>query len=340
MMKEFDMDLYQGNIVTSRIRLARNVRGYPFHISNPIVAKEISRKVYRALVKTDTFNLYHMENLSTIKAEAMKERHLISQNLIDNSSCGAVLINQDESVSVMVNEEDHIREQCFMRGLRLTEAYQHLLKIDDDLSKNLDIAFDRKYGYLTACPTNLGTGMRASVMMFLPALTESGKIGALIAETSKLGLTVRGLYGEGSGSEGFMYQISNEVTLGVSEEEIISEVEKTVLEICAAERDEMERLYVRNELKTMDKTRKSFGILTNAVMLDYSEFLMHIAQVKLGAMLGMIPISAEDFEVIDDLIVKVRPANVCEQYGKKLSALNRDLFRAEIVGKKLLKIKE
>jgi protein arginine kinase len=268
----------------------------------------------------------------------MKERHLISSNLIENASCGAALINQDESVSIMVNEEDHVREQCFMRGLMLKEAYAKLDKIDDDLSKNLDLAFDKDLGYITACPTNLGTGMRASVMMFLPALSVSGKISALIKETEKLGLTVRGLYGEGSEAEGYMYQISNEVTLGVSEERIIEEVENAVLEICEAERDAGEKTFLENELATMDRARKSFGVLTNAVMLGYSEFLSHIANVKLGAMLGMLNISR--LSEIDDLIIRVRPANVCEQYGKKLSAVNRDLFRAETVGKKLLKLKE
>ena len=331
-------DLYAGNIIMTRIRLARNLSGYPFKISNPQVAKEIVKKVNRALVRTDTFNLFFVSNLSDIKLEAMKERHLVSQNLIENAECGAVLINQDESISVMVNEEDHIREQCFVSGLRLTEAYERLSKVDDDLSKNLDISFDNRFGYITACPTNLGTGMRASVMMFLPALTESGKIGALIREVARLGLTVRGLYGEGSQAEGYIYQISNEVTLGVSEEQILKEVEATVLDICQAERDEMQRIYVRNELKTMDRARKSYGILTNAVMLEYEEFLSHIAQVKLGAMLGMIDIA--DLNAIDELIIRVRPANVCEQYGKRLSAVNRDLFRAEIVSKKLLKIKE
>lgn len=331
-------DLYAGSVIMTRVRLARNISGYPFKITDSETAREVVKKVNRALVKSDTFNLYFMSNLSELKAEAMKERHLISSYLIENKNCGAALINQDESISVMVNEEDHIREQCFIRGLRLTEAYERLDKIDDDLAKNLDIAFDKKFGYLTACPTNLGTGLRASVMMFLPALTESGKISSLIKEVERLGLTVRGLYGEGSDAEGYMYQISNEVTLGVSEKEIINEVEETVLEICQAERDEMERLYVKNELKTMDRARKSFGVLTNAVMLDYGEFLSHIAQVKLGAMLGMIYIN--DLTAIDDLIIRVRPANVCEQYGKRLSALNRDLFRAEIVGKKLLKIKE
>ncbi|MBO5067529.1 MAG: ATP--guanido phosphotransferase [Clostridia bacterium] len=337
-MQAINTDLYQGNIIMSRIRLARNLSGYPFRVSDASVGKEIVKKVNRALVRSDTFNLYFMSNLSEIKLEAMKERHLISSNLIENVSCGAALINQDETVSIMVNEEDHVREQCFMKGLRLAEAYQKLDKIDDDLSKNLDIAFDKNLGYLTACPTNLGTGMRASVMMFLPALSTSGKISALIKETQKLGLTVRGLYGEGSDAEGYIYQISNEVTLGVSEQEIIKEVEQTVLEICQAERDATERLYVKNELATMDRARKSYGVLTNALMLGYGEFLTHIANVKLGAMLGLISIS--DLSAIDDLIIRVRPANVCEQYGKKLSALNRDLFRAEIVANKLSKIKE
>ncbi|MBR2498675.1 MAG: ATP--guanido phosphotransferase [Clostridia bacterium] len=336
-MTTFNPDIYKGNIVMSRVRLARNLRGYPFKINDVRLAKDIVKKVNRALVKTDTFNLYFMSNLSEIKLEAMKERHLISQNLIDNRQCGAALINQDESVSVMVNEEDVIREQCFMRGLRLTEAYKKLDKIDDDLEKNLDLAFDDKLGYLTACPTNLGTGLRASVMLFLPALTESGKIGALEREVSKLGLTVRGHYGEGSDAEGYMYQISNEVTLGVSEYEIIREVEQTVEDICRAERTEMERLYAKNELKTMDKARKSYGVLTNALFLSYGEFLSHIAQVKLSAMMGYFDI--DNIDELDDLIIKTRPANICEQYGKRLSATDRDLYRAEMVGKKLIKLR-
>ncbi len=330
-------DLYLGNIITTRIRLARNVSGYPFHIEDYNLAREIVKKVNRALVRTDTFNLFYVSNLSDIKLESMKEKHLISQNLIENREFGAVLINTDQSISVMINEEDHIREQCFVRGLRLKEAYDTICKVDNDIAKNLEIAFDEKYGYLTACPTNLGTGMRASVLMFLPALTESGKIGALISEANKLGLTVRGLYGEGSEAEGFMYQISNEVTLGVSEEEILSQVEQTVLQICKAERDEMQKLYVRNELSVMDKAHKSFGVLTNSIVLSYSEFLAHISRVKLGAMLGMIEIP--NITEIDDLIVKVRPASLCEAHGKKLSQQNRDLFRAEIVGRALIKMK-
>ena len=330
-------DLYLGNIITTRIRLARNISGYPFHIDDYNEAREIVKKVNRALVRTDTFNLFYVANLTDVKLESMKEKHLISQNLINNREFGAVLINQDQSISVMVNEEDHIREQCFMRGLRLSEAYKTINKVDDDIAKNIELAYSDRYGYLTACPTNLGTGMRASVLMFLPALTESGKIGALISEANKLGLTVRGLYGEGSEAEGFMYQISNEITLGVSEEEVLSLVEQTVLQICKAERDEVEKLYVRNELTVMDSAHKSFGLLTNAIVLSYSEFLSHVSRVKLGAMLGMIQIP--NISEIDDLIIKVRPASLCETHGKKLSKQSRDLFRAEIVGRALLKMK-
>lgn len=327
----------RGNIIMSRVRLARNLNGYPFFISDVPTAKDVVKKVYRALVKSDTFNLCYMSNFSNIKLEAMKERHLISQNLIENKERGAVLINTDETISVMVNEEDIIREQCFVRGLRVGEAYKKLSLVDNELIKNLDIAYSDKWGYLTACPTNLGTGLRASVMMFLPALTESNKIDDLIVEANRLGLTIRGVYGEGSRAEGYTYQISNEVTLGVSETEILNQVEEAVERICVAESQEMQRLFKKNKLSIMDRSKKSFGILTNAVVLTYEEFLRHLAQVKIGAMMGVIDIL--DIEKMDDLTVAVRPANLCERYGKVLSAIDRDLVRAEIVWKQLLKLR-
>ena len=335
-MTELSSELLSGSIVTTRIRLARNLAEAPFKITDERAARGVIKAVERALAGVEDLKLLYVKNLSSIALEAMKERHAISLNLMDNAESGAVLINEDESVSVMVNEEDVIREQCIMKGLRLTEAYRRLESVDDVLSKNLDIAYDDKFGYLTACPTNLGTGMRASVMMFLPALTESGKIKKVKAEIESRGLTMRGLYGEGSRAEGYNYQISNERTLGVSEEEILREVEETVLEICKAERSEMEQLYGKRELIAMDKAKKAFGVLTNAVLLSYDEFLSYAADVKLGAMLGVIGIS--DVEAIDDLIVSVRPANLCEQHGKKLSATDRDLFRAEITAKTLLKL--
>lgn len=331
-------DAFNGIIIKSRVRLARNLEGYPFRIKDPETAREIVKKVNRALIKCGTFNLFFASNLSGIKLEAMRERHLISNELIENRECGAALVNSDETVSVMVCEEDVVREQCFMRGMRLDEAYETLNRIDDELARNLDIAYSDKFGYLTACTTNLGTGLRASVMMFLPALTESGKIGALIESVKRRGLTVRGLYGEGTRAEGYVYQISNEVTLGVSEREIIDQVSGVVDGICVSEREESERLFLgKNNIRTLDTASKAYGILTNSILLPYGEFLERISEVKLGAMLNLIKIS--DVSKLDDLAVSVRPANLCENYGRKLSETDRDLFRAEMVGKTLSKLK-
>ncbi len=332
-----DREILRGTIVTSRVRLARNLKDLPFKINDVALAKEVIKNVNRALVKSETFNLYYMSNLSELTLNSMKEEYLISENLIKNKECGATLINTKKDISVMINEEDVIREQCFMRGLSLNEAYKRLNKVDDELCKNLEIAFDEDLGFLTACATNLGTGLRASVMLFLPALTLSGKINSLNAEISKLGLTVRGAYGEGSSGEGYYYQISNEVTLGIKEEDIIFAVSDAVERICIAEREEKEKLFGKNELKTMDKVKKAFGILTNAVLLSYDEFLEHISEVKLGAMLGFIDIS--NVEKIDDLIFRVRPNSLCMEYGKKLSTVDRDLYRAEVVAKQLLKLR-
>ena len=330
-------DMLKGSVIKSRIRLARNLTGLPFKIRDNSLGREVVKNVNRALIKSDTFNLYYISNFSAYQLEALKERHLISQNLIDNKESGAVLINNNETLSIMINEEDIIREQCFEKGFHLQDCYKKLEKIDDELSKNLDIAFDKRLGYLTACPTNLGTGLRASVMMFLPSLTESGKIEDLAYEVSRLGLTIRGLYGEGSKAEGYMYQISNEVTLGATEEEIIKSVEETVVQIVNAERDESEKIFKKHKLEVMDEAKKSFGVLTNCVLLSYDEFLSRISDVKFGAIMGVLDI--EDIEAIDDLIINVRPANICVKQDKLLSSTDRDLVRAEIVTNKLMKLR-
>ncbi|MBQ9514369.1 MAG: ATP--guanido phosphotransferase [Clostridia bacterium] len=338
MKDDFLPELTKGTIIMSRVRLARNVNSLPFCIEDENSAKEVVKKVYRALSPVDTFNLYYVNNLTDTQLESMKESHLISQNLIDNKKTGAALINGDKSISIMINEEDVIREQCFMRGLKLEEAYQKLQKTDDAITRNIDIAFDEEYGYLTNCISNMGTGLRASVMMFLPALSQSGQIASLMEEMKEIGLTVRGVYGEGSKAEGYIYQISNEITLGVSEEEIIETVESAVIRICDAEQDYSRRIFSKHEIEVLDRAKKSYGILTNAVLLSYSEFLDNVANIKVGAILGLFDLS--DIDGLDDLIVKVRAANLCEHFGKNLSAFDRDLYRAELVGEILTKLKE
>ena len=326
-----DLNLFEGNIITSRVRLARNLTNYPFRIKEYELAQDIAKEIADILFTIDDFTLFFMSDLTELRKQALKERYLISKNLINNSSFGSVLLNKDENISVMINEEDIIREQCIVHGFHLNNAYERLSTIDNELCKSFDIAYNKDYGFLTACPTNLGTGLRASVMLFLPALTKSGKIASSINSLTNMGLTIRGIYGEGSSSEGCIYQVSNEITLGMSSEEIVNLVEDTVLTICKAERLETERIFMSHELQTTDSAKKAYGVLSNAVLLGYDEFLNEISKLKLGAMLGYIDI--DDIGKLDNLIVNVRPANISYVYGKQLSDLERDICRADMVKK-------
>ncbi|MDE6613817.1 MAG: ATP--guanido phosphotransferase, partial [Clostridia bacterium] len=233
-----------GIVVSTRVRLARNLEGYPFpsHLKDEKQAKEIIRLVSSGLSKLDEFRLQYMDEISDEQAVCLMENHLISPKLIKNKRYSAALINREESVSIMINEEDHLREQSIVKGLDLKLAYETMSEIDSHVAKSMKFAFDEQLGYLTACPTNLGTGLRASVMQFLPALTMNGLMPKLIRSINRLGLTVRGLYGEGSDAEGFLYQISNEVTLGVTEEEILRQVGEVVKKVCALEEAERHNL--------------------------------------------------------------------------------------------------
>lgn len=328
---------YDNNIISTRVRLARNIAGEPFLVRHKKKADDVIKLVTSAAGRAESFSLYYLAPMSKLRREALKERYLISSSLIENAAYSAVLVNKDESVSVMIHEEDVIREQCFMRGLRLGEAYKRLDRLDDELAKNISFAFDNKLGYLTACPTNVGTGLRASVMLFLPALSESGKIKEVISEVERLGLTVRGVYGEGSGAEGYMYQISNEITLGVSEDEVVAGVEDSVLRVCEAERITMKTFYSPKLLATENECRRALGILENSVLLSYGEFLGFVSRVKLGISLGFFEFSNP--EAVDDLIFAARPANLSERYKKEMSAQERDYYRADFVKNSIKKIR-
>lgn len=336
-MSSYKPKMYDNNIILTRVRLARNVSGEPFKVTDKRKADAIVSQVYSAASRTEKFKLFHLSVTSPLVKEVLKEKHLISQSLVDNSKFSAVLLNSDETISVMVHEEDVLRQQCFMRGFGLKEAYKRLSALDDALSKNIDFAYDKKLGFLTACPTNLGTGLRASVMMFLPALTESGKIKEVIKEITKLGFTVRGVYGEGSEAEGFIYQISNEVTLGVTEAQVIEGVEDAVLRICEAERITMKEYYSKKLLVTENQCRRALGLLENSVLLTYDEFLYSISRVRLGLSLGFLDF--ENPQAIDDLTVYARPANLCERYERDLSSQERDYYRADFVKNSFKKIK-
>ena len=328
-----------GTVVSTRIRLARNLEGYPFpsHLTGEKQAKEIIRLISSGFSRLDEFRLHYMDAVSDEEAVCMMENHLISPNLIKNKRFSAALINSEQNVSIMINEEDHLREQCIVKGLNLHSAYEKMSEIDTRISKSLQFAYDEQFGYLTACPTNLGTGLRASVMQFLPALTVNGVIPKMLRSISRLGLTVRGVYGEGSDAAGYMYQISNEVTLGVTEEEILSEVEKVVNKVCELEEAERRNLQKGSSaLDIRDECMRSYGILTNCAKLSTSELIKLSANVKLGACLGYLDIA--DVSAIDDLVLKLSPSNITAAAGKSLTATERDVYRAQYCVKELKKM--
>ena len=337
MIELYSPDLIiNSNVITTRIRLARNLSGYPFRIRDKALSQEIIKKIKRAIAKCGDFSLYYLSDFDEISLESLKERHIISQALINNKEHGAILINESQSISLMIHEEDVIREQCFSKGLNLEGCYRKLLAVDEEIIKNLDVAFSDKYGYLTACPTNVGTGLRASVMIFLPAVTECEKLKDVTEILKSKGLTIRGVYGEGSKAEGYMYQISNEATLGLTEQEILLNVQKAVESLCELERDLMVKNFTKNDLKTIDKIKRAYGILSNAVLLSYQDFLHHVSILRLGALLGYVDV--EEIGSLDDLQVDVRPANLMDKYRRILKQTEEEYYRAETVRDEIKKI--
>lgn len=322
-------------IISTRLRLARNVAGLPFpHKLAEAPARQITENVANALRPLDKFTRYDMSNISELESNVLRERHLISSDLVSECPFGSVLISSDENVSVMTNEEDHIREQVIMPGFSLDRAYERVNNIDDVLSQSVKFAFDARFGYLTSCATNLGTGMRASVMMFLPALTINNMIESCINEIGRLNMTVRGVYGEGSKAEGYLYQISNCHTLGVKESDIIDSVKIAINRIEEAELRARDMLR-RNEGELKDKILRAFGIVTNAYKLSTAETMQLLAMVRLGGYYGYFNIS-DDIE-FQNLITECQPANIQSRCGAE-GANARDVVRAKHVAITLDKI--
>lgn len=325
-------------VVSSRIRLARNIYGVNFpHAFNdrPEVLFEVMQKVEECARGLFEYDFIFMSKLSNEKKLALVEQHLISPALVKNSVTGAVILEKKNEIAIMLNEEDHIRAQCIVQGLDLERAYLRIDEFDNRICSRLPIAFDKQFGFLTACPTNVGTGMRASAMLFLPALKMSGlidgKVGGIVKRN---GLTMRGVYGEGSATLGSMFQLSNAVTLGLSEEEIIGFVKSATADICLLEEAERNKLY-SSGYKFIDRMHRSYGVLTNAVLLDNKEFLNLISDVKLGIILKILP--AVDLKAIDKFIA-MSGSNVLATLSGEVNTEKVDFARArltrELFGKK------
>ena len=264
------------------------------------------------------------------------ENHLISPAL-GRSELGGAIISKDRTISVMFNEEDHLREQCILDGFRLKEAYERLLDVDMALHDRLSIAYKKGLGHLTACPTNLGAGMRASVMMFLPALELVGDLRRLIKKYASEDVTIRGVYGEGSEAKGFMYQISNQAAVGWSENGIIDKVESVVKELCQFEEQARRAIWDRKGVDIEDQIMRAYGTLLFARVLGSDEFMINIASVKLGVGYGLLNL---DIHTINRLIPKVLPYTLSVNAGKALSPRERDIMRAKIVRDTLIACKK
>lgn len=329
------MEDFKDIVVSTRIRLARNINGLPF--PNKLDGQEkiyaMFKNVQSALDEHCKSKYYRISDMSSIEAQAMVEKHIISPDLLV-ATHGAVLVSEGEDISIMLNEEDHIREQCFVRGLGLQSAYAKLQKIDKSIAQKVDIAYDKNLGYLTACPTNIGAGMRASVMLFLPALTMLGAISSLLAKYQQAGWTTRGVYGEGSDAEGYMYQISNQASIAQSESEIIARMNYVVTKLVEAEKEARNRLLQRQGIDLKDEIMRAYGALNYACKMSSQEFMKKLALVKLGVYYKYI--NAE-INKLNQLVVMSQPAMLCKLANKKLTAEERDITRIALIKKILSK---
>lgn len=320
-------------IISTRIRFARNLREFPF----PCRLSDEKKRQVATIVKESVlegnsaishrFRYIQMSELTQEEAVSLVERHLVSPEFISERQGRGLLLLDDESVSIMINEEDHIRIQVIGSGMKLDETFDLADKIDTLLDEQLNFAFNDKLGYLTQCPTNIGTGMRASLMLHLPALKESGAMGKISASLSKLGLVIRGTYGEGTEPSGAIYQLSNQVTLGISEREAINNLRDIAFQLVTQERNARETL--SGSINVLDIIYRSYGLLLYAKLMSNEEAMKLISNVRFGVEMGLF--DNIDFDTLNRLVIEIQPATLMKNVGKKLSPAERDHIRAELI---------
>ncbi|MDD4953974.1 MAG: protein arginine kinase [Candidatus Omnitrophica bacterium] len=324
-------------VISSRIRLARNLAKFPFpHWASKKQGEEALAAIEEAVRKTDILKntaIFHLADLDTVDKQLLVERHLMSIEHAQKTNHKAVIFDEAEVIAIMVNEEDHLRIQVIQSGFNLLEAWGIINKIDDGLSKELPIAFSSEWGYLTACPTNTGTGMRGSVMLHLPALVMIRQIDKVLAAIAKLNFTARGLYGEGTQASGNFFQISNQVSLGHNEDEVINSINSIIRQIIEQESQARSIMLARSKEMLEDRINRSLGILKSAHIISSQETIELLSMVRLGCDLGMI----KDINIsrVNELFIITQPAHLQKLENKKLSTQERDIKRAELVRQKL-----
>lgn len=328
-------------VISSRVRLARNLRDLPF----PGWAKKAERVAILEQIKPFVDALpemkestlsVHLNDLSALEKQVLVERHLISREHAAKGMGSAVIIDRKEAVSIMINEEDHLRMQAIRPGFQLNSVFKTIDKVDTGIEAHLDYAFHPQLGYLTACPTNVGTGIRASAMVHLPALVLSEQINQVIQAVNKIGLAVRGLYGEGTEAMGNLFQVSNQNTLGEKEEEILGRLTKVIDSIVEHERNARLNLYQKKRVTLFDQIGRAYGILSNAHSMASKEALNLLSFIRLGVDIGCFP--AELRASVDDLFIQTQPAHLQKSTQQKLATEERDALRADIVRKKISEI--
>jgi len=318
-------------VLSTRVRFARNIKDYPYKDRlDENAAKEIIERVKNAL--GDEYTAAGFESFDRNKSFSYVENHIVSREFAKMVLPHELFEKGD--TKLMVCEEDHIRLQVIKKGFSLDECYTEALETDNKLLSSLKIDYNERLGYLTHCPTNLGTGMRVSVMLFLPALYKTKMLKSIISQSDKLGLTIRGMYGEGSGSGAYLYQISNRETLGVSEKEIISKLKHIVEQIITFERGEREEMKKKSGILLEDRISRALGTLKYAKLLSSEEFFELYAQLRLGVSLGII--DSVDTQTLDKLFSEVTPHTLCAFYNKEMNEGERDIARAEYIKNKLL----
>lgn len=325
-------------VLSSRIRLARNFKDYYFPtIYSPEQAKKIITEVTEIfnLIRNDhsQIDLLKMDELQPLQKRVLVEKHLISPNLADESSHGAVILTDDEDVSIMINEEDHIRIQCLFPGLQLKDALEKANRIDDLIEEHIHYAFSEKFGYLTSCPTNVGTGLRASVMVHLPGLILTQQMNRIIPAINQLGLVVRGIYGEGSEALGNIFQISNQMTLGKTEEDIVADLTSVVHQIIAQERSAREALIKTSNIQLEDRVYRSFGVLANSRIIESKEAAQCLSDVRLGIDTGYIKSVSKS--ILNELMILTQPGFLQQYAGGPLRPHERDIRRASLIRERL-----
>ncbi|HBH13060.1 MAG: Putative ATP:guanido phosphotransferase YacI [Clostridiales bacterium 38_11] len=328
-----DRGEYRDVVVSSRIRLARNLDNYRFPIR---IGADEAMHVYDDVTKILDENRYlnfKIKDIPIIERNMLVEKHIISPALLHTPNISGFSMSELEDETIMINEEDHIRIQVLDSGLSLKMAWAKADKLDNQLEKSLSYAYDEKIGYLTSCPTNLGTGLRASVMLHLPAMEMTKEINKLLTTITQFGLAVRGVYGEGTKALGSLYQISNQYTLGDSEETIIKKIDYMARQIAEKERITRDSIFEKSAISFEDKIFRAYGILKNTRIISADEAVRLISFLKLGITSGLI--QDNNINDMDKLFIEIQPASIQYVSRKEMNDMERDIKRAEIIRNKI-----